>query len=127
MLQPPGQLTGCALWPSSLPSQLVRQVLSVVNLSQRFDDTLRVNGDGACFLLREKKVEHERMDVAVENYPHQLGIPVDDRAAGVAPDDVGGADEIEGRVQIEPALALDPEWREIKRRFVMVRGGPRVK
>src|SRR5213593_2699469 len=108
MLQSPGQCAGCASWPGSLPGELVRQLLSVVNLSQRFDDSLRVNGHGACFLLREQEVEHERIDVAVENNSHQLGIPVDDRAAGIAPDDVGGADEIEGRVQIEPALALDP-------------------
>ena len=40
--------------------------------------------------------------------PDHLGVPVDHGAAGVAADDVGGADEVERRVELHPILALDP-------------------
>lgn len=49
-------------------------------------------------------VQYQRLNVAVEDDPHQFASPVYDRAARVSADDIRGIDEIEGRGKIQPAL-----------------------
>ena len=49
-------------------------------------------------------VQYQRLNVAVEDDPHQFAGPVYDRAARVSADDIRGIDEIEGRGKIQPAL-----------------------
>ena len=63
---------------------------------------------GSGLLVRIDEVEHQRVHVTVEDDPDQLAITVDHGAAGVAADDVGGADEVEWRVELDSILALDP-------------------
>jgi hypothetical protein len=48
------------------------------------------------------------MDVAVEDDPDQLAGAIYDGTPRIAPDDVGRADEIEGRFQVQVLLVLDP-------------------
>ena len=71
-------------------------------------------------LLREHEVEHERLDIAVEDNADHLGVLVDHRAAGVSADDVRGRNEVERRPHVEPALALVPARRQVERRLVLV-------
>ena len=75
---------------------------------------------------RVDEVQHQRLDVAVEDQADHLGVAVDHRAAGVAADDVGRADEVERRLQVELVLALDPARRQIERRLVVVLRRPLV-
>src|SRR4051794_36201686 len=81
---------------------------------------------GSGLFLSINEVEHQRLDVAVKDQTDDLGVLIDDGAARVAADDVGGADEIERRLQIELALTLDPALRQVERLLVMVLRGPLV-
>ena len=67
-------------------------------------------------------IEHERLNVAVENDPDEFSGLVHHRAAAVAANDVGIGDEIESRFRIERRLLVDPTVRQIERRFVVVLG-----
>src|SRR5438552_4999490 len=70
----------------SLPvaGQLLGEVLRIVNFAQCLEDRLRTDGDGARLFVGVGEVEHERLEVAVENDADELGVAIDDRAAGVA-------------------------------------------
>ena len=59
---------------------------------------------GPGLLLGVDEVQHQRLDVAVEDQADHLGVLVDHRAARVAADDVGRADEVERRLQVSLSL-----------------------
>ena len=71
-------------------------------------------------LVGVDEIEHERLDVAVEDDAHHLARSVDDRAARVAADDVGRADEIERRVGVELVLVLQPALGQLERLLAAV-------
>src|SRR5437762_10875652 len=98
--------------PFLFPVSLVREFLRVINLAQCLEDGLRTHRDRAHLRVGEREVQHERLDVAVENNADKFRVAVDHRAAGIAADDVRRADEIEGGAQIQAALALEPLWRD---------------
>src|SRR5947208_2174733 len=106
--------------------QLVGQFVGIVNLAYRLDDATGVYGDGAGLLFSVNEIEHQRLNVTVEDQTDNFTITIDDRAAGVATDDVGRADEVIGRLEIELALTLDPARRQIERRLIVVLGGTLV-
>ena len=69
--------------PRSLdfPCQLVGQVVGVVHLPQRLDDRPAIDRHRPGHVLVVDEVEHQRLDVAVEDQADDLGVLVDDRAA----------------------------------------------
>ena len=81
-----------------LPSrQLLDQSIGLIDRPQGFDDRAsRPRPRGRAVVVAE--VEDQRLDVAVEDQADDLVVAVDDRAARVAADDVGGRDEVERRV-----------------------------
>src|SRR5439155_17518570 len=105
-------LTGAQL----LTFQLVRQGAGVVQLAQGLGHGARMDGDGAVVLDVIDVVADQAFDVAVEDQPHQLGVPVDHGRAGVPADDVAGADKIDGRRKLERAPAVQITLRQIERR-----------
>jgi hypothetical protein len=70
--------------------------------------------------VTEDAVEHERLNVAVENDADELVRLVYDRAAAVAADDVGVRDKVIFRFRIERGLLVDPALREVERRLAVV-------
>ena len=79
-----------------------------------------MDGDGAA---AERVVDvpvavGQLLDVAVEIQPDDLGVAVDDGAAGAAADGVGRVNEVEGRRQIDLRAALLPARRQIVGRLL---------
>src|ERR1041385_7444764 len=68
------------------------------------------------------EIEYEAVDVAVENEADDLGVFVDDRAAGIPANDVSGANKIHRRAEVEFGFALDPRFRNVEGRLVVVFG-----
>ena len=101
--------------------QLIRQRAGVVHRSKCFGNRGRAHGHGSGLFFGVDKVPHQRLNVAVEDQADDLGFLVDDRTAGVAADDVGHADEVELRLEIELALAVDPALRQFERIAVLGR------
>ena len=96
-----------------------------VDRPERLDDRAGIDRDGPREAVVVDEVEDERMDVAVEDQADDLVLAVDDRAPRVAADDVGRRDEVQRRVEPEPALVpgLDPARRQLVGRRVAVRLG----
>src|SRR5580698_2324857 len=94
-----------------LPAQLVGNVVGAVDLAKSFHDRSAIDGNGPRNLLIEDEVEHQRLDVPIEDNPDQLGIAIDDRAARVAADDIGRTDKVEWSLQVDLVLLLDPAFR----------------
>ena len=59
-----------------------------------------MHADGPGFLIGVNEVEHQRLDVAVEDDAALFARLVHHRAAAVAADDVGRADEVERRILV---------------------------
>jgi hypothetical protein len=74
---------------SLLLAQFVRQRVRVINLPQRFGNRGGVDAHGARLFVGENAIEHERLNVAVENDADEFVRFVHHRAADVAADDVG--------------------------------------
>ena len=72
--------------------------------SQRLQDAPGIDRHGPRLLVGVDEVEHQRLDVAVEDEPDHLALAVHHRAARVAADDVGRGDEVERRLQVELVL-----------------------
>jgi hypothetical protein len=79
--------------------------------------------DGACFLVRIDVVEHQGLDVPIKNNSDEFALPINDRASGIASDDVSRADEIEWRGEIELRPPLLPYCGEFELVFVLMRFG----
>ena len=105
---------GSALPPLPPFRQFIGQRFGVVDFAERFDDCLRVHCHGTRLLVGVHEVEHERLDVAVENQADDFRIPIDDGASRIAADDVGRADEVERRVEVDLVLSLDPAGRQVE-------------
>src|SRR5205823_5111309 len=60
-----------------LAQNLVGQGVGVVDLAQRLDDARGGDGDGAGLHVVVAEVPGQRLDVAVEDQPHHLGVAVD--------------------------------------------------
>ena len=83
-----------------------------------------VDRDGAGDAVVVGEVEHQRLDVAVEDQADDLVVAVDDRAAGVAADDVGRQTKLNGVSRFSVLLlGLEPARRQVERRLVAVRLG----
>src|SRR5213076_1686120 len=77
----------------------------------------------ARLLVAENAVEHERLNVTVENDANKFAGFVHDRPAAVAADDVGVGDEIEMGRKTEIGFLIDPPLRQIEWSLVIVFGG----
>jgi hypothetical protein len=73
------------------------------------DNGRRVDGYCARLFVGIDIIGHQRLDIPVEYYSHQLALSVHNRAAGVASDDVGRTDEIEWCCGIELRFFLVPD------------------
>src|SRR5579884_2272018 len=104
----------------SLAGQFVCQIVGIINLAQGLGNSLAMNGDGPGLLLGIDVIQHQRLNVAIEDQADDLGILVDDGTARVAANDVGGADEVERRAHIQLVFVLHPAPRQIEGRQVMM-------
>src|SRR5207253_1920594 len=75
----------------------------------------------------ESVVPWQAFQISVEDDADKFTRATDHRAAGVAPDDVIGADKVIRSLEIQGRLALLPRGRQIKRRPVLHRLGPLIK
>jgi hypothetical protein len=98
--------------------KFVRKRARVINLPQRFGDGGRIDRDGSRLFVGVNAIEHERLNIAVENDADEFVHFVHDRAAAVAADDVGVRDKVIFRFRIERGLLVDPALREVERRLV---------
>src|SRR6185369_10854296 len=112
LLFPPGDLIGESVGPVHGPDGL--------------DEGAAVDGDGAVGADVVDEVAREAGEVAVEDEADELAVLVDDGGAGVAADDVGGADEVEGSRGGEAVLGLEPGGRELEAFLALALGGPLV-
>src|SRR5688572_17291461 len=77
----------------------------------------------AC-LFRKVIVPRKALNIAVEDQTYYLCISIDDRASGISTYNIGGADEVERRVEIDRVLARQVTLGQIVRRFVVKTGCP---
>ena len=70
----------------------------------------------------ENAIEHERLNVAVENYADEFVRFVDHRTAAVTANDVRVGNEIKLCCQIQLRFALDPALGEVEGRLIIVFG-----
>ena len=82
-------------------NQFIGQILGIIDFSQGFENRAAVDGQCPALLVAEYIVPDQRWQIAVEDDAHQFAVAVDHRAARVAADDVGGADEVQRRVEIQ--------------------------
>src|SRR5262245_36723480 len=76
-----------------------------------------MDADRTSLLVGVSEIEDQRLDVAVEDDPAIFAGLVDDRAAAVAADDVGGADEVEGGIHVERLGRVEPGWGQLEGRL----------
>src|SRR5437773_3133794 len=81
--------------------------------------TLSLHDALPILLVAEHVIPRETLQIAVEDDADEFAGAVYHRAAGVAADDVSGADEVKRRFQIEARLALLPQRRQVERRLVL--------
>ncbi len=81
---------------------------------------------GAGYVIPVEETVRQHLDVAVEDDTHDFRVPVDDRAARVAADDVGGRHEVERRREVQRVAPLTPERGQAPRLLVVERGRPVV-
>lgn len=87
--------------------QLVGQITSAVDFTQGLDNAGGVDAGCPGLDVGVNEVEHQRLNVAVEDQPDDFACAVDDRAAGVTADDVGRADKVKRRGQVELVLGFE--------------------
>ena len=75
--------------------------------------------------VRENAIEHERLNVVVENDANEFVRFVDHRTAAVAANDIRVGNEIKLCCQIQLRLALDPALGKIEGPLVIVFGRER--
>ena len=109
-------VTSLALLPVH---QFSRQLLCAVNLVQRLEHCRRVDGRRAALLLAEGVVGRQALQIAVEDDADVFARAVHHRASRVAADDVGCADEVKRRLQVQLRLALLPQRRQVERRLAI--------
>src|SRR5664279_3049551 len=87
----------------------------IVNFAERFGDGGGIDTDGAGLFVGVNAIEHERLNVAVEDDADEFVRFVHDWTAAIAADDVGVGNEIEWRLQIQFRLAIDPTLGQVER------------
>src|SRR5690242_17670945 len=101
------------------PKQLVYQVIGLVNVPQAFQNTAGIHADGATDHILVHEAPGLRLNVSVEDDADNFSLGIDDWAAGVSADDIGGRDEIKRSVEVECARLLrgvyDPSLVEFRR------------
>src|SRR5207245_10334930 len=106
------------MWQRALISlgaqQFVHQRLRVINFSQRFDDGGGINGHGARLRIGVNTIQHERLNVAVENDADEFVCLVHYRAAAVAADDIRVGNEIERGREVECRFFVYPALWQIE-------------
>src|SRR5712691_1449638 len=85
----------------SLRGQLRYHIFCRVDMTQRLENGGGIDCDRATDAVIELVIPRECFEVAVEDDSHKFARPIDDRAAGVAADDVGSAHEIERRGSLD--------------------------
>src|SRR5688572_26535275 len=99
--------------PSRVPAeQLLDEEAGVVEFPQGLQHTQAVNGNVPGLLLGVDEVAHQAVPIAVEVEADQLAGAVENRAAGIAADGVGGRDEVKRSFEIDLVLALAPAFRQ---------------
>ena len=76
--------------------------------------------DGPRLLVAVDEIEHQRLDVAVEDDPDELALAIHHRAAGISADDIRGGDEVERGREIDLCFGVGPNRWQIERRAVGV-------
>src|SRR5262245_34488588 len=105
----PGDRPSTARAPAG--RQFGGQFFGAINLIKRFKDRGRMDRGRAPLFLAKGVIPRQALQIAIKDDPDKLAGPIDDRAAGVAADDVAGADKIERRFEVQPRTGLDPARR----------------
>ena len=126
-LPPVGRIDGSGRGRSA---QLSDECVGFVDLPQGRKNPRGIDRHGPGFRIVIGEIEHERLDVAVEDQADEFTTRIHDRAARIAPDDVCRGDEVEWRVEKGPVVLEFltqplPAWRKIEGGRLSLRGGPR--
>ena len=87
------------------------QPLCVVNFLEHLGDAGGMNGDGARQSVGVTIVQHERLDIAVEDDTHEFASAIHHGTSRVSANNIGGVDEIQRRREIQCALIARPAGR----------------
>src|SRR5439155_21756535 len=103
--------------------QLISEGACIINFAQCLSYGGGIDRDRARLFVGENTVEHERLNVAVENDADKFIGFVYHWTAAVPANDVGVGNEIEFCREIEVGLLIDPTLGKVERRLVVVLGG----
>src|SRR5207244_7473609 len=92
----------------------------VIDLSQRLLNRGRMDANGPRLRFGIGEVEHQRLNVAVENDANKLTLAVYHGAARVTADDVRRAHKFERRIGLDLILGSEPALRQLERFDVAV-------
>src|SRR5579871_6967165 len=106
-----------ARWPGlpcfrSWRFELRQDGVRTIDLIEGKSDDGGVQGHRTIPRRIEPVVTRDRMDVAVEHQSDDLALRIDQRAAGIAPDDVVVGGHTERSLRIEPILDAHPAVRD---------------
>src|SRR5438874_1601558 len=81
-----------------------------------------MHGHSSRLLISINVVKHERLEIAIEDQTDELGVSVHDRATGITPDNIRGADKVKRRREVQISFVPDPGFGKIEGRFIMLFG-----
>src|SRR5437016_13204853 len=87
--------------------QFVRERARIVNLAKRFDDGRGINRDSTRLGIGQNTIEHESLNVAVENDANKFVFLSHHQAAAVAHDDIAVRNEIEIHCHVQAGYFVD--------------------
>ncbi len=111
----------------SAPQKFLSQRTRIVDLAQGFNYRAGMDCQCSGLVLGIYKIGDKRLDVPVENNPDKFTVSIDDGAAGVTADNVGGANKVKRSAEVELFAFLKPALGQVKGRVIVVFFGSLVK
>src|SRR5262249_45854422 len=97
-----------------LSCEFIRQRMSLINIANRFQDGPAIDRNRASFDVGEEVIQHQRLNVAVEDDADEFALGIDDGATRVAANDVGSIHEVERRIKVDPPFGLVPAFGKLE-------------